>query len=54
MLKYLLDTNICVYTIKNRPESVRATFVEHDGQMCVSAVTQMELICGAEKSSAVA
>lgn len=54
MLKYLLDTNICIYTIKNRPESVRATFVEHDGQMCVSAVTQMGLIYGAEKSSAVA
>ncbi len=54
MLKYLLDTNICIYTIKNRPDSVRKTFVEHDGQMCVSTITQMELIYGAEKSSAVA
>ncbi|MHA7833137.1 MAG: type II toxin-antitoxin system tRNA(fMet)-specific endonuclease VapC [Algiphilus sp.] len=54
MLKYLLDTNICIYTIKNRPEVVRQAFIEHDGQMCVSTVTQMELIYGAEKSSAVA
>lgn len=54
MLKYLLDTNICIYTIKNRPEAVRQSFMEHDGQMCVSAITQMELISGAEKSSAVA
>lgn len=54
MLKYLLDTNICIYTIKNRPDSVRKTFIEHDGQMCVSTITQMELIYGAEKSAAVA
>lgn len=53
MLKYLLDTNICIYTIKSRPDSVRKIFIEHDGQMCVSAITQMELIYGAEKSAAV-
>ena len=54
MLKYLLDTNTCIYTIKNRPDAVRKTFIEHDGQMCVSTITQMELIYGAEKSQAVA
>ncbi|MGB0954610.1 MAG: type II toxin-antitoxin system tRNA(fMet)-specific endonuclease VapC [Panacagrimonas sp.] len=54
MLKYLLDTNICIYTIKSRPESIRRIFMEHDGQMCVSCVTQMELVYGAEKSAAVA
>lgn len=53
MLKYLLDTNICIYTIKNRPDSVRKIFVENDGLMCVSTITQMELIYGAEKSAAV-
>lgn len=47
----MLDTNICIYTIKNKPEAVRQTFVAHDGQMCVSTVTQMELIYGAEKSA---
>lgn len=54
MLKYLLDTNICIYTIKNKPESVRQLFLAHDGQMCVSTITQMELIFGAEKSASVA
>jgi tRNA(fMet)-specific endonuclease VapC len=53
VLKYLLDSNICIYTIKNRPDSVRQIFIENDGQMCVSTVTQMELIYGAEKSAAV-
>jgi tRNA(fMet)-specific endonuclease VapC len=51
MIKYMLDTNICIYTIKNRPERVREAFVRHQDQMCVSVVTAMELIFGAEKSS---
>lgn len=51
MLKFMLDTNICIFTIKNRPQEVRAAFKRHHGQMCVSAVTLMELIFGAEKSS---
>lgn len=50
MLKYMLDTNICIFTIKNRPENVRAEFKRHHGQMCISSITLMELIYGAEKS----
>lgn len=53
MLKYMLDTDIAIYTIKNRPSKVRAAFKAHDGQMCISAVTLMELIYGAEASAAV-
>lgn len=52
MLKYMLDTNIVIYTIKNRPQVVKETFQEHYGQMCISTVTLMELIYGAEKSAA--
>lgn len=52
MLKYLLDTNICIYTIKNKPPEVRALFNEHQAQLCMSAITLMELIYGAEKSAA--
>ena len=51
MLKFMLDTDISIYTIKNRPDSVRRTFNLHAGQLCISAITQMELIYGAEKSS---
>ncbi len=53
MLKYMLDTNIAIYTIKNRPPAVREQFKAHDGQMCMSSVTLMELIYGAEASAAV-
>lgn len=51
MLKYMLDTNICIYTIKNKPQAVRDAFNQHYGQMCISSVTLMELIYGAEKSA---
>ncbi len=51
MLKYLLDTNIVIYTIKNRPQNVRAEFKNHEGQMAISTITLMELIYGAEKST---
>jgi len=53
MLKYMLDTNIAIYTINNRPKQVREAFKAHDGQLCISAVTLMELIYGAEASTAV-
>lgn len=51
MLKYILDTNIVIYTIKNRPDSVREAFVKHHGHTCISTVTLMELIYGAERSA---
>lgn len=50
MLRYMLDTNICIYTMKNKPEEVRAAFSRHNGQMCISSVVAMELFYGAEKS----
>ena len=50
MLKYLLDTNIVIYTMKNRPQKVRKQFKQHEGQMCISAVTLGELVFGAENS----
>ncbi len=51
MLKYMLDTNICIFTIKNKPEHVRDAFNRHHGQLCMSSVSLMELIYGAENSS---
>ncbi|WP_309676004.1 tRNA(fMet)-specific endonuclease VapC [Pseudomonas sp.] len=52
MIKYMLDTNICIFTIKNKPQIVREAFNRHNGQLCISAVTLMELFYGAEKSAA--
>lgn len=51
MLKYMLDSNICIFTVKNRPAHMREVFNRHHGQMCISAVSLMELIYGAEKSA---
>lgn len=53
MLRYMLDTNILIYTIKNKPEVVRQKFEAHDGEMCASSVTAMELLYGAHKSQSV-
>lgn len=50
MLKYMLDTNIVIYTIKNRPSKLKALFKQNIGQMCISAITFGELVYGAEKS----
>ena len=51
MLKYVLDTNIVIYTIKNRPEKVREAFKRHEGRLCISTISFGELIYGAERSS---
>lgn len=51
MLKYMLDTNICIFTVKNRPQQVRDAFNRHNGQLCISSISLMELIYGAEKSA---
>jgi tRNA(fMet)-specific endonuclease VapC len=53
MLKYMLDTDTCIYTINRKPVHLKRLFNTHIGQMCISSVTWGELICGAEKSSAV-
>lgn len=52
MLKYMLDTNICIYTIKKMPPHVHEIFNRNAQWLCISSVTLMELIFGAEKSSA--
>ncbi|MCI5168261.1 MAG: tRNA(fMet)-specific endonuclease VapC [Candidatus Electrothrix sp. GM3_4] len=53
MLKYMLDTNIVIYAIKNRPPQIRDSFKKHQGRMCISTVTLGELIFGAEHSQQV-
>ena len=53
MVKYLLDTNIVIYTMKNRPERIRKRFNRHRGQMAISCVTLGELVFGAEHSQQV-
>jgi tRNA(fMet)-specific endonuclease VapC len=51
MLKYMLDTNICIFIMKERPMHLRAVLNRHHDQVCLSIVTWMELLWGVEKSS---
>ena len=52
-MKYLLDTNICIYMIKNNPPEVRKHFQDvTPGDVYVSSVTVAELQYGVEKSNA--
>ncbi len=51
-MKYILDTNICIYLIKQRPEKVKQRFTsQKPGDIFISSITAAELYFGAEKSS---
>ncbi|WP_394261959.1 tRNA(fMet)-specific endonuclease VapC [Moraxella boevrei] len=50
MMTYMLDTNICIYAMKNKPLIVRERFNFFQNQLCISSVTLMESPVGAEKS----
>lgn len=51
MLKFMLDTNIAIHVIKERPREVLRAFNVHAGQMCISTIAAAELYHGAEKST---
>jgi len=53
-MRYMLDTNICIYSIKHKPEKVFQKLQEVEPEdVCVSSVTYAELVHGVEKSTAV-
>lgn len=50
-VRYLLDTNICIYIAKHNPPAVRERFSRHTAdELAMSVVTLGELRYGAEKS----
>jgi tRNA(fMet)-specific endonuclease VapC len=51
MLTYMLDTNICIYVMKNYPLDLRGKFNSLAEQLCISSITFGELHYGAEKSA---
>ncbi len=52
-VRYLLDTNICIYIAKHHPPAVRERFARHTAdELAMSIITQGELRFGAEKSAA--
>ena len=53
-MRYMLDTNICIYVIKYKPEKVfQKLQTIHPEDVCISSVTYAELVHGVEKSIAV-
>jgi tRNA(fMet)-specific endonuclease VapC len=49
-MKYLLDTNICIYLIKQHPNIEKKLKVLSPGDIGISSVTLSELYYGVEKS----
>jgi tRNA(fMet)-specific endonuclease VapC len=51
MLRYMLDTNLCIRVLRDRPAQARERFnLEADG-LCISTVVLTELLHGAAKSA---
>lgn len=51
-MTYMLDTNICIYVMKEKPVRVLQRFREElDGGLCISSITLAELEYGMKHSS---
>ena len=51
-MMFMLDTNICIYAIKNKPEQVLTRLKENLSKgLCISEITLAELEHGVEKSA---
>jgi len=48
---YMLDTNICIYVLRNRSKRLRHKF-KVEKHLCISSVTYAELCFGIENSAA--
>lgn len=51
MLRYMLDTNLCIRVLRDRPPGLRQRFNAEAASLCISMVTMMELLYGAERSA---
>lgn len=50
-MTYMLDTNICIYAMKNNPPQVEEQLRRNmDRGICISAITLAELAHGVQKS----
>jgi tRNA(fMet)-specific endonuclease VapC len=52
-MRYLLDTNICIFLIRKRSSIILTELRKHDpADLCISAITVAELEYGCDRSAA--
>jgi tRNA(fMet)-specific endonuclease VapC len=51
MLKYLLDTDVCIRVLRDRPQGLRERFNTEATSLSISSVVLYELLNGAAKSA---
>ncbi|MEA3061154.1 MAG: tRNA(fMet)-specific endonuclease VapC [Sphingomonadales bacterium] len=51
MLRYMLDTTLCVRVLRDRPAGVRQRFNDNAEALSISTIVLMELLHGAAKSA---
>jgi tRNA(fMet)-specific endonuclease VapC len=51
MLRYMLDTNLCIRVLRDRPATVRERFNLAADALCISTIILTELLHGAAKSA---
>jgi len=50
-LRYLLDTNLCIRVLRDRPPAIRERFNSEAEGLCISTIVLTELLHGAAKSA---
>jgi len=50
MLRYMLDTNLCISVLRDRPPALRDRFNAETDGLCISTIVLTELLHGAAKS----
>jgi len=51
MLRWMIDTDLCIRVLRDRPAAARQRFNAEAHALCISVVTLTELLYGAEKST---
>ena len=51
MLRYSLDTNLCIRVLRDKPQGLRGRFNAEADALCISDVVLYELLYGAERSA---
>ncbi len=51
MVRYMLDTNLCIRVLRHRPASLRQRFNSEADGLAISTIVLMELLSAAERSA---